>query len=204
MFISYAPLWQTLQKKSLKKTDLLELTGMSSRTLAKLSANESVTVETLAKLCEVLGCPVEEILAISDTCVPASLYDAFRQKTDAVSENDHFTVREVPYEGRIYRIWFSKKKADRLTVVRCQENGVVEWQKKPFNYRLNGGSYGEALPVFEERVKPEKGIFTVVVINGKPGAIEGLDAGVIRSAGHPGDDSHVHVMSLARFKTFAV
>ena len=40
MFIVYDKLWELLLSKKISKTDLCNLTGMSSRTMAKLSKNQ--------------------------------------------------------------------------------------------------------------------------------------------------------------------
>ena len=45
MYIDYSKLWKLLIDKGMSKTDLLNLTGISSRVLAKLSKNQTVTTE---------------------------------------------------------------------------------------------------------------------------------------------------------------
>ena len=54
MYIAYSKLWKLLIDKGISKTDLMELTGMSSRVLAKLSKNETVTTDTVARICSAL------------------------------------------------------------------------------------------------------------------------------------------------------
>jgi DNA (cytosine-5)-methyltransferase 1 len=63
MKVSYDKLWELLLKRGLKKKDLQQMTGFSSRTMAKLAHNENVVVDVLVKICEALGnCSVEEIV----------------------------------------------------------------------------------------------------------------------------------------------
>lgn len=62
--ISYTPLWVTLAKKNLKKTDLLSLTGISSSTLAKLSKDEEVSLSIIIKICNALDCKIEEVIEV--------------------------------------------------------------------------------------------------------------------------------------------
>lgn len=62
--ISYTPLWVTLAKKNLKKTDLLSLIGISSSTLAKLSKDEEVSLSVIIKICNALDCKIEEVLEV--------------------------------------------------------------------------------------------------------------------------------------------
>ena len=64
MRVSYNKLWKLLIDKGMKKMDLLEAVEMSPNTLAKLGRNESVQVETLVKICNVLNCDIEDIVEI--------------------------------------------------------------------------------------------------------------------------------------------
>ncbi len=62
MAISYNRLWKLLIDKNLKKTDLIQLSGISSNVLAKLGKNETVAVDSLEKLCISLNCNIEDIM----------------------------------------------------------------------------------------------------------------------------------------------
>ena len=62
MYIHYSKLWGLLAEKELSKSDLMELTGLSSRVIAKLSKNQTVTTDTLAKICTALSCNVGDIM----------------------------------------------------------------------------------------------------------------------------------------------
>ena len=59
---SYKRLWIRLVENEMKKTDLLTLAGISSSALAKMGKNETITMNTLGKLCEALRCGVEDIV----------------------------------------------------------------------------------------------------------------------------------------------
>ena len=60
--ISYNKLWKLLIDKNLTKTQLRELTGISTATLAKLSKNENVTTDTLNNICKALQCDISDII----------------------------------------------------------------------------------------------------------------------------------------------
>ena len=47
--------------KGMKKSDLRELTGIGTKTLAKLSKNQPVSMEVLMKLCEKLECDISDV-----------------------------------------------------------------------------------------------------------------------------------------------
>ena len=62
MGIRYYKLFDLLQRRGLKKTDLLELANISSPTLAKLSKGETVTTEIIEKICNALNCQPADIM----------------------------------------------------------------------------------------------------------------------------------------------
>ena len=64
MAISYNKLWKLMIDKGINKTRLRKETGISSNAMAKLGKNESVKVEVLAKICNHLGCTMDDIMEI--------------------------------------------------------------------------------------------------------------------------------------------
>ena len=66
MGVSYKKLWKLLIDKDMKKMDLRAATGVSTTTLARLSKDEHVGTEILAKICKVLECNIGDIMDIID------------------------------------------------------------------------------------------------------------------------------------------
>ncbi len=62
MPIKYYKLFDILQRRELKKTDLLKIANISSPTLAKLSKGETVTTEVIEKICKALDTQPGEIM----------------------------------------------------------------------------------------------------------------------------------------------
>ena len=61
--ISYAPLWETMKRKN-ATTYTLQVKGeISSTTVRRLKANESVSTNTLDALCRILDCELDDIIA---------------------------------------------------------------------------------------------------------------------------------------------
>ena len=60
MKVTYNKLWKLLIDMGMKKTDLLDV--ISTATLAKLSKNENVSTDTLIRICEKLGCKINDII----------------------------------------------------------------------------------------------------------------------------------------------
>ena len=62
MAVSYKKLWKLLIDHDMKKKDLAKAAEISNYTITKMSKGENVTVETLGKICKVLGCGVDDIM----------------------------------------------------------------------------------------------------------------------------------------------
>lgn len=60
--ISYKPLWKTLIDREVKKIALVDQGVISRGTLAKLSKNESVRLDVIDRLCQHLGCQIQDVV----------------------------------------------------------------------------------------------------------------------------------------------
>lgn len=59
--IKYDKLWETMEKKNISTYYLREKSGIDSKTIRRLKANENMETKTLDKLCIVLKCRLEDI-----------------------------------------------------------------------------------------------------------------------------------------------
>ena len=66
MKLIYAPLWDTLKNKELKKTDLCNLAGLSRNTLAKMGKEEYVALEVVERICNGLSCRIEDVVEVRE------------------------------------------------------------------------------------------------------------------------------------------
>ena len=64
--ISYAPLWRTMKDKGVTKYCLIYKMGFSAYTITNLKRNKSITMNTLEKLCKVLGCTPNDIIEFTE------------------------------------------------------------------------------------------------------------------------------------------
>ena len=64
MKVCYNNLFKLLIDKKMKKTDLAREAGLTPATLARLSKDEVVSMETIIKICECLNCQIEDVLEI--------------------------------------------------------------------------------------------------------------------------------------------
>ena len=61
MAIRYNKLWKLLIDKGMTKTEIRIKAGLTTNALARLGKNESVQVETLFIVCEVVDCNLDDI-----------------------------------------------------------------------------------------------------------------------------------------------
>lgn len=76
MSVSYNKLWKLMIDRSINKTELTHLAGITTNAMAKLGRNEDVRVNVLEKLCTTLDCKLDDIVEF----VPDS-------ETDSKKEN---------------------------------------------------------------------------------------------------------------------
>jgi DNA-binding Xre family transcriptional regulator len=62
--ISYNKLWKLLIDKNMNKSDLRDLSKISTASLAKLGRNENLTTAVLLKICNALDCDVSDIMEV--------------------------------------------------------------------------------------------------------------------------------------------
>lgn len=64
MGVSYKKLFKLMIDKEMKKKDLKKQAVIGNSAMAKLSNDENVTIEVLAKICGVLDCTLDDIVEI--------------------------------------------------------------------------------------------------------------------------------------------
>lgn len=66
MTVNYNKLWKMLIDLNMSKTQLREKAGITTNAIAKMGKNENVSTEIIGKICNVLGCQVEDVLEFVD------------------------------------------------------------------------------------------------------------------------------------------
>ncbi len=64
MKISYNKLWKILIDRKMNKNDLREKTKMGSNTMAKLGRDETISMDVMLRICDVLHCDVGDIMEV--------------------------------------------------------------------------------------------------------------------------------------------
>ena len=200
MYIDYSKLWKLLIDKGMTKTDLLELTGMSSRVLAKLSKNETVTTDTIARICTVLNCDVSDVMeCVNESSL--SVYSAFKKLGACTEKNEMYKIIRFSIGEQAYAVYQSRESATKSTYIECEPNGTVYW--KQF-YPVGHLALTPELRVLVKPQRNEKEI-EIVLIKGKPSVIKGLDEnGFVSSRRMRQKPTDVFVMTETAFKLFSL
>lgn len=61
---SYKKLWKLLIDKEMSKKKLVEVSGVSPASLAKLGRDGNVTIKVLIRICDALDCDLEDIVEL--------------------------------------------------------------------------------------------------------------------------------------------
>lgn len=202
MYVDFSKLWLKLAEKELSKSDLIELTGLSSRVIAKLAKNETVTTDTVAKICSALNCDVGEIMECAEEN-ELPLYRYARSFGTVLEEDEDFQKIGFERNGKKYVIYHTKKRAAKATRIDCGEDGTL-YRTQYYIAGGHGSPSAVKKPLLRPRRNPDE--IVIVVIKGKPGTIAGLDEGIWVSAknGKLRSEKDVFVMSEAVFKLFDI
>lgn len=64
---SYNKLWKKLIDIQMTKTEMRKKAGLSTNVLAKMGKGEAVSLNSLAKVCTLFSCSINDILEIENT-----------------------------------------------------------------------------------------------------------------------------------------
>ncbi len=59
--IDYGPLWETMRRRGVSQYQLLQA-GIDNKTLDSLKKNRNITLLTLEKLCDIVGCEPGDVV----------------------------------------------------------------------------------------------------------------------------------------------
>lgn len=197
MYADYTKLWKLLHEKQLTKTDLCRATGISTRTLAKLVANRSVTTDTLLSICQTLDCDISDIMEFTRKPPERSLFSVYREHAKKATDEGALRVTEFEHLGTRFKIGTTAQTANRHTVIHCRPTGITWEQIHAVGISPLSQEHVLCSPAFLEANK-----VCIVLIDGAPGNITGLDEGVYLSAKREYGEGKLYVMSTTALKLF--
>lgn len=62
MAVDYSNLWKLLIDKKMNKSQLKKAAHISTNAIAKMGRNESVSLDTLEKICATLNCSIADVV----------------------------------------------------------------------------------------------------------------------------------------------
>ena len=128
-----------------------------------------------------------------------NIYDCFLKAKKNISNSSFFEKLDIikfEFDGILYQVFYTKKRANRYSIVHCNGN-TISWEQFPVLPRAVGRLSGIKEPLIS--ISPNSSVITIFVIKGKPNSIVGLDDGAFRSV-HKFDKAYINVMSEACFK----
>lgn len=63
--IDFSPLWKTMRERQITQYQLLK-NGIDNKTLDALKKNKNITLLTLEKLCNIIGCTPNDIVEFKE------------------------------------------------------------------------------------------------------------------------------------------
>lgn len=198
MYMDYSKLWKRLIDKNMTKTELMDETGLSSRIIAKLSKNEIVTTETLAKICACLNCDVADIMECKEE-KSLSLYNYYVKFGSVTEDTENYKTVKFQYNGQNYTVYAIKKPVKKNMIIHLMEDGTIYREElMPFGHIMCPSRIKTAI------LKPaiSKNEIVIVLFSGKPNFF-GIDDGMFISAKNTlKSPSKIYVMTEASFKLF--
>ena len=67
MAADYSKLWKILIDKKMNKSQLREAAKISTNAIAKLGKNETVSLDTLEKICNALSCTIGDVVSFTNS-----------------------------------------------------------------------------------------------------------------------------------------
>ena len=198
MYMDYSKLWKLLIDKNMTKTELMDETGLSSRIIAKLSKNEVVTTETLAKICACLNCDVADIMECKED-ESLSIYSCYKKFGVITEDAENYKTVKFEYNGQKYNVYAIKKPVKKNMIIHLMEDGTIYREELlPFGHIMCPSRVKTAI------LKPvlSKSEIVIVLFSGKPNFF-GIDDGMFISAKNTlKSPSKIYVMTEASFKLF--
>lgn len=64
MALSYNRLWKLMIDKKINKTTLCKMAGITTNAMTKMGKDEPISVEVLAKICQVFDCKIDDLMEV--------------------------------------------------------------------------------------------------------------------------------------------
>ena len=104
-----------------------------------------------------------------------NIYDCFLKAKKNISNSslfDKLDIIKFKFDGTLYQVFYTKKRANRYSIIHCNGN-TISWEQFPVLPRAAGRLSGIKEPMIS--LYPNNSLITIFVIKGKSNSITGLD-----------------------------
>lgn len=119
MAVCYDKLWNILEQKNMKRTELKDISGISFNVLARLGKKETVSMESIEKICTALNCNIGEMMDI----IPDN-------------NNHRFTTIELFAGAGGLALGIEKAGFDTLGLIEFDKNAADTLKQNRSNWRV--------------------------------------------------------------------
>lgn len=131
MNISYRKLFEILDKKNISKTALGQVLDLSSATLAKLSKNEPISMNTLISICNYLNCQPGDIMELEQEPQNNSLLYRLQEEKESRLKGSIYHQTQIKLAYNSNHIEGSRLTEDQTRYI--YETNTVGLEKEPAN-----------------------------------------------------------------------
>ena len=131
MNISYKKLFEILNKKNISKTTLGKTLDLSSATLAKLSKNEQISMNTLISICDYLNCQPGDIMEFERNSQKNNLLFRLQEEKEVRLKGSIYHQTQIKLAYNSNHIEGSRLTEDQTRYI--YETNTVGLEKEPAN-----------------------------------------------------------------------
>ena len=131
MNISYKKLFEILRKKNISKTTLGKSLDLSSATLAKLSKNEQISMNTLISICDYLNCQPGDIMEFERNSQKNNLLFRLQEEKEVRLKGSIYHQTQIKLAYNSNHIEGSRLTEDQTRYI--YETNTVGLEKEPAN-----------------------------------------------------------------------
>lgn len=131
MNISYKKLFEILNKKNISKTTLGKTLDLSSATLAKLSKNEQISMNTLISICDYLNCQPGDIMEFERDSQKNNLLFRLQEEKEVRLKGSIYHQTQIKLAYNSNHIEGSRLTEDQTRYI--YETNTVGLEKEPAN-----------------------------------------------------------------------
>ena len=134
---SYTPLWNLLNEHNISKSELCQKLRISSSTMAKMTNNQKVSMDILARICDYFTCDLQQVVIYVN-----EIEDFFNKMRSLVVDCSYQNIpNQWPQycfrltDAQMSKLQYLRKDTISSTIIKCEYNATI---KNPINAGIVG------------------------------------------------------------------